>query len=296
MFDNKSVFVVVKQDKDDVIYKLEVDDETQKLINRAFDNPSEELESKQRITFDGRYTPLEDESLCIPNFVIPDFIKDAIRNPISVDSFYPNTESMSNLKYICVGYCENTDNGEKFVASFQKFRKEQYISTSKINLFFDNKTFVRNKNIGIAIGNCVDCIFSDTSLIFTSFYYARQIFDLSGYYRTATDSDIDDFLNNNKIDFKGVKSEFNEKANSWIRRRIALINDSGVLDKYEATEIKRIAKKHSGIDINVKDKKIVFPHDFEQQKLILSFLDEESWKGAFSNETFVSTSKRKITK
>jgi hypothetical protein len=84
------------------------------------------------------------------------------------------------------------------------------------------------------------------------------------------------------------------KANSWVRRKVALINDSGVLEKYSASEIKRIAKKHSGLEITVKDKMIVFPDDFEDVKVLLSFLDEESWVGPFTNDTFVSTSKRKV--
>ena len=89
-------------------------------------------------------------------------------------------------------------------------------------------------------------------------------------------------------------NQFKDKANSWVRRKIALINDAGVLKAHTAMEIKRIAKKHSRIDITVKDKSIVFPTDFEEAKILLSFLDEESWKGAFTNETFVSSSKRKV--
>ena len=82
-------------------------------------------------------------------------------------------------------------------------------------------------------------------------------------------------------------------ANSSIRRKIAAINDSEVLEKYKAIEIKKLAQK-AGIDIAVKEEKIVMPNDKEQIKLILGFLDEEAYKGPFSQITFLANSKRKV--
>lgn len=135
MFDTKDVFLIVKEDRTDVVYKLESDADTQRLINSIFEEAVEELTAKTNVPFDGSYTPLEDETLSIKNFVLPDMLKDAFRNPITVDSYQPVVDTIENIKAICVGYCENTENGEKFTAAFQRFRKEQYISTSKLNLF-----------------------------------------------------------------------------------------------------------------------------------------------------------------
>ena len=83
-------------------------------------------------------------------------------------------------------------------------------------------------------------------------------------------------LNRNDIDFK-----------------IAMINDSQVLDNYSAKEIKSRAKL-VGVDIDVKDKKIVIPNDKEKIKIILGFLDEEAYKGPFSQKTFLANSKRQV--
>lgn len=294
MFDTKDIFLIVKEDKNDIVYKLESDSDTQKAINGIFDDAVTELSAKTCVKFDGSYTPLEDETLSIENFVLPDMLKDAFRNPVSVDSFHPTEDTIESIKAICVGFCENTDNGEKFTAAFQRFRKEQYISTSKMNLLFNNGTFTQNSSLGISISYSVDCFFDGNKLVFNSFYYARQIFDLAGYYRTATDDDINNFLLTEKINFGDGRDQFMSKANSWVRRKVALINDSGVLERYSAIEIKRIAKKQSGLDLTVKDKMIEFPTDFEKVKVLLSFLDEGSWKGPFSNDTFMSTSKRKV--
>ena len=46
--------------------------------------------------------------------------------------------------------------------------------------------------------------------------------------------------------------------------------------------------------IDVKDKKIVIPNDKEKIKIILGFLDEEAYKGPFSQKTFLANSKRQV--
>ena len=57
------------------------------------------------------------------------------------------------------------------------------------------------------------------------------------------------------------------------------------LDNYSAKEIKSRAKL-VGVDIDVKDKKIIIPNDKEKNKIILGFLDEEAYKGPFSQKLF----------
>jgi hypothetical protein len=83
-------------------------------------------------------------------------------------------------------------------------------------------------------------------------------------------------------------------ANTWVRRKIALINDSGVLDNYSPDNIQSLAS-NEGITISVDNNKIVLPMERELLKGILGFLDEEAYRGPFSQETFLANSKRKIS-
>lgn len=293
MFDDKTVFLIVKENHADKIYKVEMDAKTQQNINKIFENSAIELTGKQPVIFTGSYSPLEDEILCIQNFVLSDDLKDAFRNPVIIEPFIPNKTDMQDIKAICIGYCENTGNDEKFIAGFQKLRKDQYITINKIRLLYDGKTFNQDQRAGIAISDYIDCFYDGANLIFNSYYYARQVFDLSEYYRTASNVDIDNFIGADIMDFGDAGEAFKTSANSWIRRKIALINDSGVLTRYEATDIKRLAKKQSNIDVTVQNEKIIFPKDTNEIKILLSFLDEEAYQGPFSKETFLSNSKRK---
>lgn len=239
--------------------------------------------------------PLEDEVLYIQSFNFSDDLKDAFRNPVSVELFNPSGMEDLDIRAVCIGYCENTDNGEKFTAAFQRFRKDQYISVKKIRLLFDNTTFMRDRRVGIIISKNVDCVFQENTLIFLSYYYARQVFNLAEYYRTASDGDLERFVGSPLFNFNGNETAFKESANSCVRRKIALINDSEVLTRFSALEIKGLAR-NSGIDIAVEDQKSVFPAEKEDMKVLLSFLDEEAYQGPFSKDTFVSTSKRRVMK
>lgn len=287
--------MVMCADTEQHIKKLEVTAETQEAICAAFSDAVGELTAeKEKVDFDGSYKPDQDEFLCIANFRLPDEIKDAIRNPLGVSPYESSKGDYPEIKALFVGtYAEDGDT-EKFYVAFQRFRKEQYISPKFINLFFTNNTFRREENFGISISDCVDCYYENDELQFSSFYFARQIFDLNGYYRSATNKEVAAFTANDTLSFENADG-FEALANTSIRRKIAMINDSGVLAEHTAVEIRKLARQ-TGINIEVKDKKIIIPDDKEQIKLILGFLDEEAYKGPFSQETYLANSKRKVQK
>lgn len=295
MFENCSIIIIANGNHLDELYRLEVDADTQREICLSFDSALNDLISeKTKLSFDGSYKPHDDEFLAIENFQLSDAIKDAIRDPLGVPVYQKENGEFYDIKAIFVGKRIETNDTEKFEIAFQRFRKEQYISTSWFNLFFTNETFRREKNFGISISDSVDCYYTEGELQFSSFYFVRQIFDLSEYYRSATDQEVQAFTTSDKLSFEDTKA-FKSVANTWIRRKIAMINDSDVLVNYKASEIKKLAKD-AGITIAVENKKVVIPNDKEQIKVILGFLDEEAYKGPFSQNTFLANSKRRLNK
>lgn len=117
---------------------------------------------------------------------------------------------------------------------------------------------------------------------------------MSDYYRSATDVEVNSFVKSEKLSIEDSVA-FRGMANTWIRRKIAMINDSQVLVNYTASEIKMLAAE-SGIDIDIKEEAIVIPNDKEKVKVILGFLDEAAYKGPFSQKTYLANSKRIIRK
>ena len=295
MFENCSVMIIKAGTKDGEILRLELAAKTQKAICEAFASAKLDLiNDKTRVPFDGSYKPHNDEFLAIESFQLPDEIMDAIRDALGVAAFDKENDEFPEIKAIFVGERTQTGETEKFSVAFQRFRKEQYISTRWYNLFFENNTFFQEKRFGISISDTIDCYYTDGELQFTSFYFARQVFDLSDYYRSATDVEVDSFAKSEKLSIEDSVA-FRGMANTWIRRKIAMINDSQVLVNYTASEIKMLAAE-SGIDIDIKEEAIVIPDDKEKVKVILGFLDEEAYKGPFSQKTYLANSKRIIRK
>jgi len=295
MFENCSIMIIKAGTKPEEIYRLEVDATTQAAICKTFSTAQGDLSAnKIRVVFDGSYKPNNDEFLAIERFQLPDSIMDAIRDPLGVSAYQKEGDVFPEIKAIFIGERIETGETEKFYVAFQRFRKEQYISAKWYNLFFDSNTFFQEKRFGISISDSIDCYYTDGELQFTSFYFARQVFDLSDYYRSATDNEVAAFTVNDKLAFEDTEA-FSGTANTWLRRKIAMINDSKVLANYLATEIKSRAEV-VGVDIDMREGKIVIPNDKEKVKVILSFLDEEAYKGPFSQNTYLANSKRQINR
>lgn len=294
MFENASI-MVMKADDPSQILRLEVDGDTQQSIDQSFAEAVVGLvEDKNGVPFDGRYKPDEDELLFIDGFILPDEIKEAIRNPMGVTAYQKEGGSFPEIKMIFVGTYTRLNGGESFQVAFQRFRKEQYISTNGFNLYFTNNTFRRERNYGISVSDRVDCYYADGKLQFTSYFYAKQIFDLREFYRSATDQEVEAFASNGLL-FIENPERFKAMADTWVRRKIASINDTGVLNQYSASQIKKLAKK-SGVDIEEQNGRVVLPSEKEQIKIVLGFLDEEAYRGPFSKITYLANSKRKIKK
>ena len=291
MFNGASVFILCSNGD---VFKLDVEEEVQAEIIRYFSEATIPLLKNNGIyEFDGNYKPENDERLKISHFEISDKIKNAIRNPIGVNSFSKTNGSFPSIKAIFVGKAIIKDGDEYFQIGFQLFRKNQYLTCSgRLNLFFTSSTFKAMTNYGICISDSVECVFFKGELIFKSFYYARQIFDLTSYYRSATDKEVNNFLNEKSLYFENANT-FRDQSNMWVRRRIARINDFNILNKYTPDAIIRLAKS-SGIEILKKDNKLYIPSDKAKIKTILGFLDEETYKGVFTNSLYLANSKRKI--
>ena len=293
MFETSSVMVLVNEEHDVLIRLLEMDKNTQSAICGSFLSASTDLISdKQIIPFDGSYKPNDDETLSICDFVMPDVITDAVRNPLGLQPLVYDKNAEPDIRAVFVGERTETGTAESFTIAFQRFRKEQYLSTKKFSLYFDNNTFMRESRWGISISDSIDCLFAQSDLQFLSYFYARQVFDLSEYYRIATDNEVQNFSSNRIFDIEDG-GQFQDMADTWIRRKIATINDSGVLQNNSASRIKNLAQR-CGLDITIKNGKLMIPADKKKLKEILGFLDDEVYKGAFSEETYITNSKRKV--
>lgn len=295
MFDNCPLLALIEaKNKSTQVKRISEDRASQQAIDTTFSTAAVELRrDKTPIDFDGKYTPQTDdlEILKIENYRLPTEIQNALINPQGLEVYTPENGTLQPIKALFVGERTIENGGNIFCVAFQKFRNDQYITAARHHLFFSNNTFVKDTRVGIAVGTSVDCVFQDNALHFISYHFAKQILDLSEYYRIASNQDVSDFVNCEIIFMDGA-TEFVDAASIWERRKIASINDSGVLQNFTAAKIKTLARQ-SGVAIEVVGKKVVLPKDKAKRRIVLGFLDEEVYKGAFSRTVFQTNSKRK---
>lgn len=298
MFDYSSVFILAV---DGTVYRIELDRDAQRAICKSFASSVDEMIHEKEVhDFEVNYKPEDNEITRIASFVLHDSIKEAIRNPLGVDSYRNNGDingdcddssfGFPEIKAIFVGEMIQGADGELFHICFQRYRKEQNFSVIPFRLFYSSETFTRETRFEIGITDNIDCFYSEGEILFTSFFFARQIFDLSHYYRVASEPEVDAFTHHDAFSFEDAKA-FVNMANSYVRRKIAMINDSGVLRNHTAKEIYLIARR-AKINVVVQNDRIVIPADKNGALEVLAFLDEEAYRGPFSNNVLLANSKR----
>lgn len=291
MYIDSSFFCTISRDCNKV-KKLRINREVQKELVSVFSQKSDQLlnNEKEFIEFDGRYKPSENEVFYIKNFNMPETIKKAIKTPTSVEELLPKNNKNKKINSIFTGTLNNEN---KYIISFQNFMPSQIITASGVGLIFNNNSFNKISKLAVNIKEQVDCIYMNNNLYFSSYWVARQIFDLSDYYKMATDEELKSFI---KKDVLTTMNEdmFFQNADEWIRRKVAFIEDSKVLERNSPYDIKKIAEDHN-VDLKLNnDNQILVPDEKQDLKDLLKFLDEDIFKGPLTNNTYMTNSKRKL--
>lgn len=249
-------------------------------------------EATTAIAFDGKYKPDEGEVLYIENFDDIDGLRTAIENPLVIAEAIPTEEFFKTIKALFTGYTK--DNG-KIKVLIQNFDRRKILSTSGLSIFHSGNTYRKVDGIGLTIDYKLSAIIDEDRLKFFSFHTARQIFDLSDHYKTATDEDVREFAMMENF-HEANPEELIAVSDSWIRRKITLIKQSGILQSVPINEMKAIA-----LDFNIPfdttlqngTELIIIPQPKAELKKLLRFLDEDYYKSPLSKTNFITNSRRR---
>lgn len=291
MFENKNLFGVFEDEVGIRIRKIKVNRQTQILLTSHFSSLFNELdiESKDKIVFNGSYKVDPGQINIIENFDLNNQIIEAISNPVAEEAITNNEYNVDYLKYVFMG--ERTD--DRTVILFQLIQKSQHLSNEGLKLLLNNGTFESVGKTGFSITSKIEVIYINGNLLFESYWYARRIIDLKNYYRIATDDDLRTFAQSDKVVIED-QEQFYNNADSFVRRKIALIEESGVLRSNSAGDIRERAAEYNVTvpTANLNGEEIVsLPSDKKELKEILKFLDEDIYKGPLTNKTYETNSK-----
>jgi hypothetical protein len=247
--------------------------------------------AQQEFIFDGKYKPDDGECLIINNYDDIDDLSQAIANPLSVPEINPDPATFASIKALFTGYTGADGNKSVLI---QHFDRRKILSTRGLSIFHSANVYKKVDGIGITIDSKLSAIISGTTLKFFSFHVARQIFDLSQYYIEATDNDINEFAAIAAVQIPEI-GRFIEVSDSWIRRKLALIKQSGILETVPISVIKAVAAEFN-IELmttkNGEDEIIILPEKRAEIKKILRLLDEDYYKSPLSSKNYITNSKR----
>lgn len=113
------------------------------------------------------------------------------------------------------------------------------------------------------------------------------------YFKEATDEELNEFVVNcSKLEaVQGFEIE--KIDDTTIRKKIAIINKSGVLDNYSVDELKNAAAKVGyPLPVNSEGNKIQLPNNKKQFKDLLQFLSSNIYEDPISHATRITNSSR----
>lgn len=217
--------------RDNGIKKITLTQEVSEEVKNIFVNAAIGFKEPEveEIEFDGNYRVDPDEILYV-NFALPDLLREAISNPISVGILKLDKDEIQSLFWVE----QKPDNNDRIY--FQNFDARKVLQNKHI-LTFSAETYTKLDANAFIIDETIAAIFEDGKLYFKSYSNANKIFNLSEFYQEATDADIDAFSRDKSIQID-VKW-FKENSNSSVRKQITLIQKSKILKSADINTIKK---------------------------------------------------------
>lgn len=239
------------------------------------------------IEFDGRYRPEEGELLVINGFEDVDGLAGAVANPMSVDQFDPNVHSLEMVKALFTGH---TQDGVQRIL-IQLFERRRLFATKSLAIFYTGNTFHRLNDAGLTLDTKLLAVLEGNQLKFQSFHFLARVFDVSEYFNEATAEEVNTFASHPALEVDDAAG-FTAAANSMVRKKIALILQSGVLDKFTPAQIIAAAQTFKVNVETTDDGRIKLPQGGAELRRLLRFLDEDYYESPLTQTRFVSNSKR----
>lgn len=243
--------------------------------------------------FNGSYTPDEGECLIIAGYADVLNLHEAIEHPLGIPEIPADPAAFDTVKALFAGY--RSEAGER-VALIQSFNRRRIISPTGFTLLHSADTYRKVDGVGLTLDNRLAAILVGNSLKFLSFHVMRQVLDLSAYFAEATLPELRAFARAEGIHVKDEEA-FVAMADSWVRKKVALIGRNGILKAVGSDVIQRAALEF-GIEIRTVQvngrEAISLPGVKADLKTLLKFLDEDYYRSPVQGRNYVTNSKRLV--
>jgi len=285
-------FAILKGDAG--IARLALAEEIRQQLKQEFKRQEDALfaSDPDEVAFDPGHRPDEAEISFIEDWEVPEQLARCAHAPLEHQTLTLQTDTTDKISGV---FGAEVVGGKPYLF-FQTFDRRRVLGGTGFGLLFSNGTFRKLSDPGIVLDRKLVALYRDKRLYFQSYFMARRVLDLSGYYREATNEDLVEFAKLERVDLE-TPTTLSDNADEWVRRKVAMLRDSNVLNKVPPKKIADEAEAY-GLTISVTAKRgkdaIQFPEDKPALKKLLRFLDESYYTSPLSGEKFVANSKRRL--
>lgn len=243
----------------------------------------------REISFNPGYNPNSDERFCIMDYSLPDWLSnlhcETIRNCEVIGQDEVIISSITGI----VGFARNEHDDELML--FQNFSRSHVIRPSHF-LFIENGTYITTERPGLTLDTSLSAVFSsdERKLLFRNLSRVNTFLSLADYYKEASEADIREVLSHPIFTTEDLDAAVVE-SNQWFRKRIAMLRDSGILDRFSAQQIYNHSTEYD-IEIKLEEGRIIFPKERAEARRLLQFLNEEIFRGAITETLYETNSKK----
>lgn len=241
-----------------------------------------------KLPFDGRYSPDEGELLYIDNFLDVEGMAKAAASPLAVDFFDAGKHSLEGIKALFV----SRNIGGADCVLIQIFERRRLLSRDGgLRMVFSGGAFQRFDDEGLMLDTKLLAVLEGKKLYFQSFHFLSRALDVAEYFAEATAQEVQSFAQHKSFAVADPKS-FADKSSKLVRKKIAQILQSGVLDKFTPQQLVQVAQSVKlKIDLNSQGQ-IVMPEGAAEIRQLLRFLEEDYYESSITKTLFLSNSKR----
>jgi len=250
------------------------------------------LSDAKLVAWDPGYEPSPGEDLFIEPFEPPAAVTNALTNPAGQERLSFDVEILKEIRGIITGVWTSKEHW----LSAQVFDRRRLLSPTSFSLLHEHGTFVRLQEPGLTLDWQLAAAVDAGRLVFHSFNVVRRLFNMMAYFAEATDQQVRDLATHHAVLVEDVDT-FVRDADTWTRKKIALIERSEILDTQRPRQVAKVASEY-GLQLTIakvdgKDK-ISIPPEKKEMKAVLQFLDEDYFTSSLTHTQFVTNSKRKL--
>jgi len=290
MLDNFQLAAIVKQGGQIRLLRVPLLQGLQHTLAETWETQYDAfVDNVQEIDFNAGYQPEQHERFCLQDYDLPEWLADETSQSIAdLDPINNNEALIDSIKGI-VALARDEDGNELIL--FQNFSRSHVIHPGRF-LFLQNNTYETTERPGLTLDGKLSAVYlsADGKLLFHSFRTVNTFLPLAEFYEEASEHEIREVLEHDLLAAEDVDA-LATNSNQWLRKRFAMLRDSGVLDQYTARQIQQRSHGYD-VDIHTSRGKIVFPADKSAAKKLLQFLNEELFRGPITETLYETNSKR----